>query len=132
MGSRGEYFRVFSLILLIILKSEYMSDIKFEARGTDISSRILLATIKFLGQCPCPYCLVKKTDICKMGMKFDMRRWVTCERIDNLTRRRHIEEARALIFQLGVLVDGAHVKAILNDESYIPIHVSILCTLSHK
>jgi hypothetical protein len=132
MGSCGEYFRIFSLILLIILKSQYMCDIKFEARGTDISSRILLATIKFLGQCPCPHCLVKKIDVCKMGMKLDMRRRVTREHIDNVTRRQHVEEARALIFQLGVLVDGACVKAILNDESYVPICVSNLCTLLCK
>ncbi|KAG2746215.1 hypothetical protein P692DRAFT_20668850, partial [Suillus brevipes Sb2] len=69
--------------------------------SADYPEKILLATIKFLGQCLCPCCLVKKTDICKMGMKFDMRRWVTRERIDNLMRRRHVEEARALIFQLG-------------------------------
>jgi hypothetical protein len=46
--------------------------------------------------------------------------------VDNATRRRHVEEARALIFQLGVPVDGARVKAILDDESYVPIRVSSL------
>ncbi|KIK32452.1 hypothetical protein CY34DRAFT_45100, partial [Suillus luteus UH-Slu-Lm8-n1] len=94
---------------------------RFFSYSADYPEKILLATIKFLGQCPCPRCLVKKTDVCKMGMKLDMRRRVTREHIDNVTRRRHVEEARALIFQLGVPVDGARVKAILNDESYVPI-----------
>ncbi|KAG2062206.1 hypothetical protein BDR06DRAFT_978637 [Suillus hirtellus] len=55
---------------------------------------ILLVTIKFLGCCPCPHCLVKKTDVHKLGMKLNMKR---------------------------VPVDGACIKAILNDESYVPI-----------
>ncbi|KAG0703308.1 hypothetical protein DFH29DRAFT_998600 [Suillus ampliporus] len=83
--------------------------------------KILLASIKFLGQCPCPRCLVKKSDIHMMGMMLDMRRRVTRERIDDLRCQQRVEDARKLIFQLGAPVDGSRVKAILNEESYVPI-----------
>ncbi|KAG2029512.1 hypothetical protein BDR03DRAFT_1018277 [Suillus americanus] len=86
--------------------------------------------IKFLGQRPCPRCLVKKTDIHMMGMVLDMRRRVTQERTDSLRRRQRVEEARKLIFELGAPVDGSRVKAILNEESYVPIRVSAAICLS--
>jgi len=59
-----------------------------------------------------------------MGMKLDMRRRVTGERVDNTRRQQRVEEARVLIFKLGVPVNGARVKAILDEESYVPIRVS--------
>jgi hypothetical protein len=48
-----------------------------------VFSRILLASIKFLGQCPCPRCLVKKADVPKMGMKSDLRRQDKLQCIDD-------------------------------------------------
>jgi hypothetical protein len=93
-------------------------------------SRILLTSIKFLGQRPCPRCLVKKTDIYMMGMVLDVRRRVVQERTDSLRQRQRVEEARKLIFELGAPVDGSRVKAILNEESYVPIRVSAATYLS--
>jgi hypothetical protein len=46
--------------------------------------RVLLSSIKFLGQRPCPRCLVQKTDIHMMGMALDMKHRVTQERTDSL------------------------------------------------
>jgi len=94
-------------------------------------SRILLTSIKFLGQRPCPHCLVKKTDIYMMGMVLDVRRRVVQECTDSLQRWQRVEEAQKLIFELGALVDGSRVKAILNEESYVPICVSA-ATVSNK
>ncbi|KAG2744431.1 hypothetical protein P692DRAFT_20878210 [Suillus brevipes Sb2] len=83
--------------------------------------RVLLATIKFLGGCPCPCCLVKKVDVRKMGMKLDMKNRVTHKCLDDFRRQRSIEEARTLIFKLRVPVSGSRVKAILDKASYVPI-----------
>ncbi|KAG1864616.1 hypothetical protein C8R48DRAFT_656144 [Suillus tomentosus] len=88
---------------------------------THLKREILLTSIKILGQRPCPRCLVKKTDIHMMGMVLDMRRRVTQEHTDSLRRRQRVEEARKLIFEIGAPVDGSRVKAILNEESYVPI-----------
>jgi len=122
MESYGECSSGFLHIQLIILKSK--SSLTCSTK-TDTWLRVLLAGIKFLGQCPCPRCLVKKEDIYKMGMVLDMNRRVTRERTDNLRWQQCVDEARTLIFELGVPVDGSRVKAILNEESYVPIRVSI-------
>ncbi|KAG2069358.1 hypothetical protein BDR04DRAFT_1128884 [Suillus decipiens] len=39
----------------------------------DYPEKILLACIKFLSECPCPHCLIKKADVPKMGTKLNMR-----------------------------------------------------------
>lgn len=59
-----------------------------------------------------------------MGMKLDMKNRVTHKRLDDFRRQRSIEEARNLIFKLGVPVSGSRVKAILDKASYVPIRVS--------
>jgi hypothetical protein len=61
-----------------------------------------------------------------MGTKLDMKRRTTQLRVDDAHRRRHVNEARALIFESGAAVDGARVKAILNNESYVPVRVSVI------
>jgi hypothetical protein len=61
-----------------------------------------------------------------MGTKLDMKRRETKQRVDNEHHRRDIENARKLIFERGVPVDGARIKAILSDESYVPIRVSFV------
>ncbi|KAI0309743.1 hypothetical protein OF83DRAFT_1030334, partial [Amylostereum chailletii] len=39
----------------------------------DYPEKVLLASIKYLGACPCPCCLVKKENIHKVGMKNDIK-----------------------------------------------------------
>ncbi|KAG1886701.1 hypothetical protein F4604DRAFT_1917521 [Suillus subluteus] len=70
---------------------------QFFTYSADYPEKILLASIKFLGQCPCPHCLVKKANVPKMGMK-----------------------ARSLIFKKGAPVSGTWVNNLLNDESLVP------------
>ncbi|KAH7921017.1 hypothetical protein BV22DRAFT_1107414 [Leucogyrophana mollusca] len=43
------------------------------------------------------------------------------QRVDSEARRRHVKEARDLIFELGAAVDGTRVKAILDEYSYVPV-----------
>jgi len=61
-----------------------------------------------------------------MGMVLDMNQRVARGRTDNRRRQQRVDEARRLIFELGAPVDGSRVKAILNEESYVPIRVSIM------
>jgi hypothetical protein len=89
-----------------------------------IHHRVILSGIKNLGQCPCPRCLTKKTEINLMGTKRDMKRRIRRMRKDDRKHHREVEDARKLIFQLGVPVDGSRVKKILNDESLVPTRVS--------
>ena len=39
--------------------------------------RILLATIRDKGFCPCPRCLVPKTHLDRLGLKLDIKNWLT-------------------------------------------------------
>jgi len=61
-----------------------------------------------------------------MGMVLDMNQRVARGRTDNRRRQQRVDEARRLIFELRAPVDGSRVKAILNEESYVPIRVSIM------
>ncbi|KAF8833191.1 hypothetical protein BDN67DRAFT_917478, partial [Paxillus ammoniavirescens] len=92
---------------------------RFFIYSVDYPEKVLLASIKFLGACLCPRCVVKKAEVSKMGMKADMQCRAT-HRVDDDRHRHHIEQAHQLIFEAGIPVDGAHVKAILGDESLVP------------
>ncbi|KAG2062612.1 hypothetical protein BDR04DRAFT_1131191 [Suillus decipiens] len=94
---------------------------RFFSYSADYPEKVLLATIKFLGDCLCPRCLIKKADVPDMGTKLDMKRRETRQMVDNEWRRRRVEDARKLIFRTGASVDGARVKALLNAESYVPV-----------
>lgn len=96
-------------------------------------NRVLIAGIKFLGRCPCPRCLVEKSDLPKMGMVRDMRCRIKKTRVDDDDRRRHIAAARRLIFEKGAAVNSERVKALLDQFSYAPTFVSANSVLpSHQ
>ncbi|KIM68342.1 hypothetical protein SCLCIDRAFT_20244 [Scleroderma citrinum Foug A] len=76
----------------------------------------------YLSACSCPQCLIKKTDLPKMGMSRNMRRHIRKTQVDDDIRRRHIAAAHRLIFEKGVSVDGDRVKALLNEFSYVPTY----------
>ncbi|OJA15139.1 hypothetical protein AZE42_07563 [Rhizopogon vesiculosus] len=93
---------------------------RFSSYSADYPEKILLACIKFLGACPCPRCLVEKQNIPKMGTKLDMKHRERTRRADDERRRRHVEQARRLIFKEGAGINSEYVKRILNEESLVP------------
>jgi len=82
--------------------------------------RVILTGIKNLGQCLCPRCLTRKDEVPLMGTKVDMKRRLRRMQKDDRIHCREVDDAQALIFQLGVSVDGTHVQNILNSESLVP------------
>ncbi|KAG2739979.1 hypothetical protein P692DRAFT_20756128 [Suillus brevipes Sb2] len=93
---------------------------RFFTYSADYPEKILLAGIKFLGECLCPRCLIKKADVPEMGTESDMNDRMTLQRVDDQARRKKIDQARKLIYQRGAPVDGKRVKSILNSESLVP------------
>ena len=89
-----------------------------------IPDRIMLACIKFLGECPCPWCLVVKKDIPKMGTRSDFEQQEQTAWVDNKTCHMKVEQARAFIFWKGAGVNSSWVWNLLNDKSLTPNHVS--------
>ena len=84
--------------------------------------RVLLATIRDNGNCPCPRCLVPKSILDRLGRVSDMN-----NRINN-TRKYDMDavnEARAIIYEQGKPIRGTDVEALLKDTSAVPTLVSM-------
>ena len=89
--------------------------------------RILLASIRNLGRCPCPRCLIPMDRVRNMGMPRDMtqRKSKSLVRIDNVQRRSRVEAAREAIYVKNSAIDGVAVQNLLKEDSLVPTAVSI-------
>ena len=85
--------------------------------------RVLLATIRNFGSCPCPRCLVPKSKIPEVGTANDDRRREKSRRVDNSTRNWNVSLAREYIYERGFGVRSAAVERLLAEESYTPTMV---------
>ena len=88
---------IYSLILLIILKSESCEIVNFITSNIYLL-RVLISTVRDKGLCPCLRCLVRKTEIDKLGQKLDLRYHVTqaCTYLGDI-----ITSACNFIYKLG-------------------------------
>lgn len=88
-----------------------------------IVQRVLLATLKFLAETPCPRCLIRKCDISGLGTKLDARRRAQ-KRSDSDQRRSLLERCRTWIFDRGMKVRSKAVETVLGPFSWVPTRVS--------
>ncbi|KAF8074854.1 hypothetical protein FPV67DRAFT_601603 [Lyophyllum atratum] len=88
--------------------------------SADYPEKVLLATIRNLGKCPCPRCLIPKERIPEMGTKFDAARRQTLARSADLWFRQKIERARDAIYRLGFVVKSVVVERLLDEQSLVP------------
>ena len=87
--------------------------------------RVLVATIRDMGRCPCPRCTVKKEDLHTLGTTSDTNSRVTKLRRDNDTFRAIVEQARDNIYQSGfALHSEPGIEQFLKEESLVPTLVS--------
>lgn len=94
------------------------------ARPHLIRPRILLATVRHLGTCPCPRCLVDKPKICDLGNVHDRKRRQTRKRLDNNLRKSYVEAARRLIYKQGKGLKSTFVELFLFPQSMVATRVS--------
>lgn len=83
--------------------------------------RVLIATIRDQGLCPCPRCLVPKTKLDQMGSNIDMKNRTEKARKylpDN------VRNARRAIYKLGMPIGGVAVARSLKETSSVPTSVS--------
>ncbi|KIJ32462.1 hypothetical protein M422DRAFT_265630 [Sphaerobolus stellatus SS14] len=85
--------------------------------SADYPEKVLLASIRVLGACPCPRCLVKKDDIPRIGMKADRNTREKKPHIDTEDYRSKVESARNAIYHDGFVVNGNIVDGLLKAES---------------
>ena len=84
------------------------------------SCRILLATIQHQGLCPCPRCLVLKSNTDKVGLVADTK---TCIEKAHKYLADAVNEARKAIYMLGLPIGGAAVERLLKPTSSVPMKV---------
>ena len=82
--------------------------------------RVLIATIRNLGTCPCPRCLIPKTQTHLLATESDLRQRILLSRSDTTQRREKVVSARKLIYERHYAVDATHVEELLKDESLVP------------
>ena len=85
--------------------------------------RVLIASIRDMGGCPCPRCLIPKAMIPGLGTVADTRWRTESTRTDDDQRREKIKAARDLIYKKGYAVTSKHVEDLLKSESLVPTEV---------
>ncbi|KAG6894126.1 hypothetical protein C0992_007423 [Termitomyces sp. T32_za158] len=88
--------------------------------SADYPEKILLATIRNMGSCPCPRCIIPKDRIPELGTKLDASRRQTLARSVSHCFLDKIQSARDAIYQFGYKVKSAFVERILGEESLVP------------
>ena len=84
--------------------------------------RVLLATIRDNGLCPCPRCLMPITKLDQMG-----RHWDVGFRLKSVRQylADKVRQARNIIYKLGQAVAGTGVDGVLKSTSSVPVVVSV-------
>ncbi|KAJ7181996.1 hypothetical protein C8R46DRAFT_1210480 [Mycena filopes] len=85
--------------------------------SADYPEKVLLATVRDKGYCPCPRCLVLKVNFDKMGLIHDIRARITLARTYVSTK---IAAARNLIYNVGLAIGNARIDALLQSASLVP------------
>ncbi|KAL1700677.1 hypothetical protein EV121DRAFT_294941 [Schizophyllum commune] len=85
--------------------------------SADYPEKVLLATIRDGGLCPCPRCLVTKPKLDRLGMKRDM---ATRLKKARTYLRDRVEWARRAIYKFAHPIGGTLVNTLLKDFSGVP------------
>ncbi|KAJ7076247.1 hypothetical protein B0H15DRAFT_790815 [Mycena belliarum] len=88
--------------------------------SADYPEKVLLATLRDMGKCPCPRCKIAKEDIPDLGTDADAKVRVDAIRRDDSLRREKVAAARKLIYEDGYVVNSARVEDLLKSESLVP------------
>lgn len=88
--------------------------------------RVLVATIRDLGQCPCPCCCIPKAKLIAFATLTDMEDRQRLARHNTAERQAKVLQARSLIYDQGYAVNSAKVDELLKNESLVPTIVSLM------
>jgi hypothetical protein len=105
---------------------KYIIHVALPVIALTITCRILIATIRNLGSCPCPRCCIPMSRVPNLGMVLDMKQRSTLARVDDNRRIRLVRAARNIIYNLNKPVYGSAVDALLKGESLVPTSVGCI------
>ncbi|RXW16502.1 hypothetical protein EST38_g9352 [Candolleomyces aberdarensis] len=89
--------------------------------SADYPEKVLIATIRYNGGCPCPRCLITKDKLDQLGTEADRTFREDYARRDDASRQSTVEEARIKVFNDGAAISGTHVERLLKAESLQPV-----------
>lgn len=89
--------------------------------------RVVMASIRNMGNCPCPRCKIRLSDAMMVGTASDRQVRQENKRFDDTKRQEAVDAARKAIFQQNLAVDSAFVERQLKDDSLVPSFVSHRC-----
>ena len=115
----------FLLTRLTILRSEPFK-LQISSKLMNYDSRILIASIRNLGKCPCPRCLIPLSQVHNLGMPRDMSQREVMAHVDNAEWQGKVFAAQRLIYEKNSLVNGAAIEALLQDVSLVPTSVRLI------
>lgn len=124
MESGVAFILAFSLIPPIILKSKSIQIVAVTRIATHHCFRVLLASTRNRGSCPCPRCLIPIDRIQNLGMPHDRQQRLALQRVDDERRQFLIANARRLIYEKNYAVDSKSLNKLLAEESLVPTSVS--------
>ncbi|KAJ7053136.1 hypothetical protein C8F01DRAFT_1375308 [Mycena amicta] len=108
----------------IVIKCEDGIERRFFPRlftySADYPEKVLLATVRNMGKCPCPRCFLPKEQIPDIGMELDKKRREKLARTDNDHRRSRIATVRKWIYEWGYKIKSAAVERFLSPFSEVP------------
>ena len=84
------------------------------------TTRVLLATIRDKGLCPCPRCLISKSKLDQLGLQRDIT--IRISRFQSYMADK-VEIARKAIYALGKPIGSAAVEVLLKEFSGVPTEV---------
>jgi hypothetical protein len=120
MGLKDDSIHGYSCIPQITPKSGWPAECSYGIITDFTWNRILIASIRNLGLCPCPRCLIPLNRVHNLGMSRDMSQRKTLARVDDIHRRSKITAARRVIYEKNYQVDSAGVENLLQEESWVP------------
>ena len=91
--------------------------------------RILLASIRNMGRCPCPQCIIPLSRVHNLGTVTDMQNRVTLACIDDQCRQSSVSAARKLIYDEHHQVNSKAVETLLQETSLVPNIVRIVTAI---
>jgi hypothetical protein len=94
--------------------------------------RILIASIRNLGNCPCPRCLIPLNRVHNLGMARDITQRATMTRVDDSQRRSIVFAARRIIYELNLQVNSTAVENLLREISLVPTVVCDIIRFSYS
>ncbi|KAJ2933285.1 hypothetical protein H1R20_g3796, partial [Candolleomyces eurysporus] len=89
--------------------------------SADYPEKVLIATIRGLGDCPCPRCLVSKDNLDQLGTEADFQTREGQARRDDNARRELVQSALSKIFHEGISLSGKAVDDLLKPQSLQPV-----------